>query len=425
MQTEILQQIISEGRRLIQHISLIERPVKYEPFCNYVFVGLRQVGKSYMLYARVQQLLREGIDLARIVFINFDDERINLRAEELDQIVQAHQMMSDLEPIFFFDEIQNVEGWEHFARRLANYKYRIYITGSNAKMLSREISTTLGGRYLTKYIYPYTFNEYLTAAGFTLDNDWKFGAQDAAIQRHFNDYLYYGGLPDIVKIEAKRAWLNDMFSKILLSDIIVRNHLRSENVLRMTVRRLAESVMQPVSLNRLVGLIKSSGETISRNTLTDYMEYLRDSCLIFSVENYAAKFADRSTTMKHYFADNGLLNIFLRTPDTLLLENMVAIALLQKYGKDNFFFYRENIEVDFIVPDARQAFQVSWSIESPETLARELTALEKFHARYDTYSLTIICRYASMQKTALADGTSVNIVPVWKWLLNVFQQKVM
>lgn len=418
MQIELLQQIISEGRRLIQHISLIERPVKYESSCNYVFVGLRQVGKSYMLYARVQQLLREGVDLSRIVFINFDDERISLHANELDQIVQAHQMMSNLEPIFFFDEIQNIEGWEHFARRLANYKFRIYITGSNAKMLSREISTTLGGRYLTKYVYPYTFNEYLTAVGYTLDSDWKFGAQDAVIQRYFNDYLYYGGLPDIVKIEAKRAWLNDMFLKILLSDIIVRNRLRSENVLRMTIRRLAESVMQPVSLNRLVGLIKSSGETITRNTLSDYMEYLRDSCLIFSVENYAAKFSERSTTMKHYFADNGLLNIFLRTPDTLLLENMVATALRKKQGEGKIFFYRENIEVDFIVPDAKQAFQVSWSLETADTLDRELKTLEKFHSRYNDYHLTIIVRYASFRNTNLKDGTLVKIVPVWKWLLN-------
>lgn len=418
MQIELLQQIIAEGRRLIQNITLIERPVKYEQACNYALVGLRQVGKSYMLYARVQQLIREGISPESIVFINFDDERISLRADELDQIVQAHQMMTDIEPIFFFDEIQNVDGWEHFARRLANYKYRVYITGSNAKMLSREISTTLGGRYLTKFVYPYTFNEYLTAAGFKLNSDWRFGAQDAAIQRNFNTYLYFGGLPDIVRIEAKRAWLNEIFSRILLGDIVVRNHLRSETVLRMTIRRLAESVMQPVSINRLLGLIKSAGETISRNTLTDYLSYLHDACLIFSVENYASKFAERATTMKHYFADNGLLNIFLRTPDTLLLENIVATALRRKHGEGNFFFYRDTIEIDFIVPNTKQAIQVSWNIESPETLSREISALEKFHSRYNDYACTLICRYSSIRETALSDGTSVSIIPVWKWLLD-------
>lgn len=418
MQIELLQQIIAEGRRLIPNITLIERPVKYEQACNYALVGLRQVGKSYMLYARVQQLIREGISPESIVFINFDDERISLRADELDQIVQAHQMMTDIEPIFFFDEIQNVDGWEHFARRLANYKYRVYITGSNAKMLSREISTTLGGRYLTKFVYPYTFNEYLTAAGFKLNSDWRFGAQDAAIQRNFNTYLYFGGLPDIVRIEAKRAWLNEIFSKILLGDIVVRNHLRSETVLRMTIRRLAESVMQPVSINRLLGLIKSAGETISRNTLTDYLSYLHDACLIFSVENYASKFAERATTMKHYFADNGLLNIFLRTPDTLLLENIVATALRRKHGEGNFFFYRDTIEIDFIVPNTKQAIQVSWNIESPETLSREISALEKFHSRYNDYSNTLICRYSSIRNTALSDGTPVSIIPVWKWLLD-------
>lgn len=417
MQTELLQQIISEGRQLVRRISLIERPVKYEPECNYVFVGLRQVGKSYMLYAKMQEMLRGGTDPDRLVFINFDDERIDLNASELDKIVQAHKMMTDKEPVFFFDEIQNIDGWEHFARRLANYKYRVFITGSNAKMLSREIATTLGGRYLTRLVLPYSFKEFLKASAFMLENDWTFGTQDADIQRHFNDFLYYGGLPDVVKIEAKRAWLNDMFSKILLSDIVVRNRLRSDEPLRIVIKRLAESVMQPISVNRLLGLVKSVGISMSRNTLNDYMKYIQDSCLTFPVENLAAKFAERATVMKHYFTDNGLLNIFLRTPDTLLLENIVAIELRRRYGDGRVYFYRNNIEVDFVVPDEDIAIQVTWNIESNETFARELSALEHLHTRYGSLRPMILTRYDRKTGVTLADGTPVEILPVWKWLL--------
>lgn len=417
MQVELLQRIISEGQQLVGHIQLVERPAQYESTGNYVFVGLRQVGKSYMLYARMQELLRSGISPQQLVYVNFDDERIDLRADELDQIVQAFHAMTDLEPYYFFDEIQNVEGWERFARRLANYKQKVFITGSNAKMLSREISTTLGGRYWTRLIFPYSFEEYLRAVGFELLTNWQYGTLDADIERHFKDFFYFGGLPEIVNVATKRAWLNEMYSKILLSDIIVRNNLRSEQAVRMIVRRLAESVMQPTSINRLVGLIRSTGITISNATLNDYMRYLHESCLIFSIENYTAKFAERATVMKHYFADNGLLNIFLRTPDTLLLENIVAIELYRRYGAGNVYFYRENIEVDFVIPDAGLAIQVTWSIEGTDVFKREIEALNKFHSRFPDFSPVVITRYETNMGVTLDDGTPVAVAPVWKWLL--------
>jgi len=419
MQIEILQRIISEGQQLIGNINLIERPAFYEQNGNYVFVGLRQTGKSYMLYARMKELLREGVNLKRLVLVNFDDERVNMKADELDQIVQAQRAMTDEPPIFFFDEIQNIDGWERFARRLANYKYRVYITGSNAKMLSREISTTLGGRYWTRQVLPYSFCEYMRAARFELSEDWRYGAQDADIERLFHDYFYFGGMPEIVNVATKRAWLNEMFSKILLSDIVVRNHLRSEEVLRLVVRRLADCVMQPLALNRLTGLIKSTGAQIGRNTLTDYIGYLHDSCLIFSIENYAASFSEKATAKKHYFSDNGLLNIFLRTPDTLLLENIVAISLLRRYGAGNFYFYRANIEIDFLIPEERQALQVSWSIDQPETRSRELSSLEKFHSRFPDYSLAIVTRHPHLQSLALSDGTPIRTVSVARWVIEI------
>ncbi|MCM1030184.1 MAG: ATP-binding protein [Oscillibacter sp.] len=417
METELLQKIISEGRQLVSRIELIERDIPLDPTPNYVFVGLRQVGKSYMMYAKIKKLLREGTPYDSIVLINFDDERIDLRAHELDQILQAHQMMTTAEPIFFFDEIQNIDGWEHFARRLVNYKHRVFITGSNAKMLSKEIATTLGGRYLSQLILPYSFREFLQATGVSLSPDWKFGTQDTELDRHFQNYLYYGGLPDVTTIVTKRFWLNEMFSKILLSDIIVRNGIRSEKAIRLVIRRIAESVMHPLSVNRLVGMIKSTGQTISRNTMTDYLNYLNDSCLIFPIENYAAKFSERSLVRKYYFSDNGLLNIFLKTPDTLLLENLVAIELYRRYGNENIWFYNDNIEIDFMLPEKQMAIQVTWSINDETTHKRELNALEKFHNRFPDYHLLLITRYATTSKTTLSDGTIVETFPIVKWLL--------
>lgn len=162
MEKELFRTIIAENQEYIGRIPLVQRPLDLEEYGNYVFVGVRQAGKSYLLYQRIQQLLANGVEIENIVYVNFDDERLQeMSATDFDLILQAYHSMYDSQPIFFFDEIQNVEGWANFARRLANQKYRVYITGSNAKMLSRDIETVLGGRYLDISVFPYSFSEYL------------------------------------------------------------------------------------------------------------------------------------------------------------------------------------------------------------------------------------------------------------------------
>ena len=166
MQKDIFRNLISEGQSEIRDIELYERHYEFEEFGRYVLVGIRQAGKSYLLYQRAKKFLQQGHSIEEIVYINFDDERLlGMTADDLDLILQAYATMYDHKPLLFFDEIQNIEGWEHFARRLANQKYMVFITGSNAKMLSRDIATTLGARYLDDKIFPYSFPEYLGASG--------------------------------------------------------------------------------------------------------------------------------------------------------------------------------------------------------------------------------------------------------------------
>ena len=163
---ETFRTLIHEGQEEKRDVELYDRPFDFEENGRYVLVGIRQAGKSYMLYKRARQMMAAGFQLEDMVYINFDDERlIGLTADELDLILQAYQSVYNRIPVFFFDEIQNVDGWEHFARRLANKKYHVYVTGSNAKMLSRDIQTVLGGRFLDALIYSYSFSEYLEAKG--------------------------------------------------------------------------------------------------------------------------------------------------------------------------------------------------------------------------------------------------------------------
>lgn len=416
MDREIMRRVILEYQDVISQIQLVERPFAFEERGNYVFVGVRQAGKSYLLYQQAQQLLRAGHEIEEIVYVNFNDERISdMDKDDFDLILQAQRTLSDHQPILFLDEIQNVEGWEHFARRLANQKYQVYITGSNARMLSRDIATVLGGRFWMQNVFTYSFEEYLKARQISLRKNWQSSRQRDEVAKEFNTYFYYGGFPELVNVIDKRSWLNGIFRKILFNDVIVRNSIRNEEALRMTIRRMADCVKQPTSYNRICNLVKSTGVSTSVQSIIDFAKYLRESCLVFAVENYASKFVERETIKKHYFIDNGLLNIFLTDPDTSLLENLCAIYLYKRYGA-SLYYYNRDIEVDFFIPDEGKAIQVCFRLGEDETTKREVQALEKLDKAFDLQELIIVSRDTE-DVIPLRNGKSIQVIPVWKWLL--------
>lgn len=417
MNKELFRAIISENQEFIGSIPLLERPLHLEESGNYVFVGVRQAGKSYLLYQRVKELLGCGINLHDIVYVNFDDERLlGMTTDDFDLILQAYYSMHGGQPIFFFDEIQNVDGWANFARRLANQKHRVYVTGSNAKMLSRDIETVLGGRYLSVYVFTYSFEEYLKAIGISVSGGSQYGRKANELQRHFRTYFEWGGFPELVNFREKRVWLNSLYNRIFFNDLVVRHKVKNEDSLRMCIRRLAESVMQPCSLNRLSNLVKSTGRPCSPSTVMEYVRYLQESCLLISLDNYASKFVDKETVKKHYFIDNGLLHLFINNPDTALLENLCAINLYKRYGKGVYYFNR-NIEVDFYVPDEKLAIQASFRMSEEATLEREIKALVALHGLYETQR-NLIITYED-EGIMERDGIKIEIIPVWKWLLDM------
>lgn len=416
MDRELLKRIIVRNQQFVKDIPLVRRHVRFEPNGNYVFVGVRQAGKSYLLYQRIQELLAQGHDVEEMVYLNFDDERIaGMKGDELDLIVQAHETLSDRPPIFFLDEIQNVPRWENFARRLANERYRVYITGSNARMLSRDIATTLGGRYWTLHVYPYSFAEYLEANGVSLQKNWQYGKQQTTVARLIEPYMNMGGFPELVGVTDKRGWMNGIFRKIFFSDIVVRNGVRNDEALRLVVRKMAESVKQPTSYNRICNMVKSTGLQVNVPTVIDFVRYMRDSCLTFAIENYASKFVEKETVKKHYFADNGLLSIFLMNQETALLENLCAIHLYKRYG-DELYYYNRGVEVDFYVPAESMAIQVCYDIGDTATYGRETRALEEFSKQHPCQR-NIVVTYDQQKVAATDDGLTIEIVPVWQWLL--------
>ena len=164
MDKQIIKTIIIEKQVAIPSYELTHRKITFGDKANYVLVGLRRAGKSYLLYQDIQTRINEGnATVENILYINFEDERLSyMKAEELGTILDSYmELYPDLQPLIYLDEIQNIDGWEKFARRLADSKYRVMITGSNAKMLSKEIASTLGGRYIPREIFPFSFKEYL------------------------------------------------------------------------------------------------------------------------------------------------------------------------------------------------------------------------------------------------------------------------
>ena len=416
---ETFRTLIHEGQEEIRDVELYDRPFDFEENGRYVLVGVRQAGKSYMLYKRARQMMAAGYQLEDMVYVNFDDERLmGMTADDLDLILQAYQSVYNRTPVLFFDEIQNVDGWEHFARRLANKKYHVYITGSNAKMLSRDIQTILGGRFLDALIYPYTFAEYLEAKGVALEKEWQYGSQRAVVQQSFTDYMKWGGFPELLLFRNKRTWLNGLYEKILLGDIIQRNKVKNEMALRLTMKRLAENVMQPISYNRVANLIRSTGSSIAVSSVSDYVRYAQEACMLFSLENYASKFVEKETVKKHYFVDNGLLSIFLFNGDAALLENLCAIHLRKRYGEELCYF-NKNVEVDFLIAEEGYAVQASYSIYGEgmqETFERETKALKQLDA-FLSLKRMVIVTYDEEGTVPLDNGKQIEVIPAWKWLL--------
>lgn len=417
MKIDLFKKILIDNRRLISQIDFIERDIVLEDNLNYVFVGLRQAGKSYLMYQRIHQLLKMGHTMDEIIYVNLDDERLyDIALEDLDLILQAHYQLNDCKPIIFLDEIQNILHWEHFARRLANEQYRVYLTGSNAKMLSSEVATTLGGRYMIQEVYPYSLSEYLKANELELQKNWEY---DSAIVNHihrlFSNYFYYGGFPESVHVREKRSWLSVLYQKIFLGDLIARYKIRNEVSLKLLVKKLSESINQPSSFNRLANIVSSAGQKIQTSTVIDYMQFMEESWLIFSMENYAAKFVEKESAKKYYFRDNGILNLFLIDPETALLENRVAIEL-KKHFCDEVYFYNKNVEVDFYVPQHDWLIQVAYSIANDDTREREISSLLKVAKHLQAKRLTIIT-YNEEHTISLDNGSTIEVIPLWKWLL--------
>lgn len=418
MNHDLLKTLIYEQHEIIKNEITLERNYDFDENSNYVLVGLRRSGKSTILHNIVKKLAENGTDWNRIIFINFEDERLTeFSVSDFNDIVVVAAELSDEKPYFFLDEIQNILGWEKFARRLADSKENVFITGSNAKMLSSEIETTLGGRFLTKFITPYNFSEFLQSNEIEFDEKSILMSKTSGkILRFFSEYIKNGGLPETIKLRNKREYISSVYQKILLGDIASRNSIRNTNALKIMVKKLAESVKDELSFSKLHNILKTIGVSVSKDSVIDYIDFCEKAFLIFPVRNFFAKFAEKESNPKYYFFDNGILNLFLNDKDSILLENLAAIFLSVNY--DEIFYLKSEkngIDIDFYVPEIKTAIQVAYSIENISN-NREVENLLKF-AKLKTETEKFLILTFNEEKTLSFGEIKIDVLPLWKFLL--------
>lgn len=425
MNHTVLKQVILDQNEVIKNADIIDRDYSFERNVNYILVGLRRSGKSTLLYKMVRDLIDNGCEWSQIIYVNFEDDRLlGFVAKDFNDIVEtAHELTDNKTVYYFFDEIQNIDGWEHFARRLADQKAHVQITGSNAKMLSSEMASTLGGRYIPRMIMPFSFSEVLDYKKIAHDESALLTtSKSAKIRRACQEYLSEGGLPETQLMVNKREYIKTVYEKVLLGDIIEREQIMNKMALRLMIKKIAETVKNEVSYNTLAGNVKAVGIKTSTDSMIDYSSYAENAYLIFRTKNYVSKFAEKEGTPRFYFFDNGVLSLFLIDKKSTLLENTVAVHL-KRNKSENVYYYKSSqtgVDIDFYLPEENTAIQVAYSLGDAEE--REVRSLIIFAAKTKKHHRLIIVTYED-EGIIERDGHTIEVIPIHKFLLSEIRSR--
>lgn len=417
MNHDVIKRVIFDQHEVIKEAKIVDRDLILEKNANYVLTGLRRAGKTTLLYKRVQDLIKEGVEWNQIIYINFDDERlIGFNVSDFEDIILVSEELTNKKHYFYFDEIQNIDGWEMFAIRMANQGFKVDITGSNAKMLSKEVASKLGGRYITKEIYPYSFIEYLKANDIYKEG---YSYKDiATINNMLNIYFENGGFPESLLFKNKREYISSVYQKVLYNDIIVHNDVRNENGIKLMIKKIAESVKQNLSYTKIQNIITGIGYKISKDVVINYCQYCIDAFLLFTLSNYYSSFLDKNSNLKYYFMDNGILNLFLDDKRTTLLENIVAIHLYRN-NKQNLYYLKGNkVDIDLYLSNSNTAIQVAYSINDYDAYNREISNLIEFaNSSKDKNYRLIIVTY-NEERNIEIDNKKIEVISLKNFLLN-------
>ena len=395
-----------------------------------VVKGMRRTGKTYFTYLRMRELLAKGVPIERIVHVNFDDDRLAaMTAADLHWVVDLHAEMfpdaADERCYYFLDELQDVKGWERFARRLIDsHRVQLCLTGSSSKMLSEDIATEMRGRSAEVEIFPLSFSEFLTYNGIfqappTLPDAPRTRGK---LRKALSDYMEVGGFPDVQGLDAtsRIMMLQEYANAVVYRDIIERHDVPSVQSLKYVLQYLLHNFGRKVSVRAIAGVLKQLALPCDRESLGNYLSYFADSYFAYPVPLRTDSLAVRRTNPdKYYLVDTGMIGAMKAKNDAekgFLLENAVFMALRRGFNKIEYYNTKKGEEVDFFVTDKTtgktRLVQVSYEMADEKTRRREFAAL--IAARRETRIDD--CTIVTWDEEGEEDG--VRIVPAWKWLLS-------
>ncbi|MGL4955993.1 MAG: ATP-binding protein [Bacteroidales bacterium] len=377
-----------------------------------IVIGVRRSGKSTLCHKILKQ---NNINYA---YVNFDDERFyNLKTEELNTVLEALYMVYGDFKYLFCDEIQNVPSWFLFVNRLLRQKVRLIITGSNANLLSSELSTHLTGRYNQIELYPFSFSEILEYKGISANDDSTLGV--ARRKSAFEVYMSQGGFPELFEVKNKKAYIRNLFNAIIMRDIKQRFSVRYPEALRKMADYLSDTPCAEINYKRLTTQFSFG----SAHTTENYVGYLRQAYLLIGLQKFSFKSRERIRNEKNYVIDTALISTtkenFSEQNFGWRLENMVCIELFRRKNKtlNDVYYYKNNYEIDFVLVDDNKVvelIQVSVDISAPKTFNREINALLRASTELKCNKLTLIT--LNDDRTYITDGQTINIVSILKWL---------
>jgi len=392
-----------------------------------VITGARRAGKSFLMRQLIKSLISDGIGRNNILMVNFEDPRFTeLDTKILQKIYEVYlEFLNPKGDVFIFlDEVQEVSGWEKWVRTIYELKKaKLVISGSNAKLLSAELSTLLTGRHIDLEVFPLSFEEYLIFNGLDLKDKLDFAGKRVEIERLFIKYLEWGGFPEVVLSGEKKKLLFHYFEDIVNKDLVKRHKIRKPAKLNSLAKFYLTNISSSVTFNSLEKFLSVSADTVEK-----FSHYFEDAYLVFFLKRFSFKVKEQEKSPRKVYAiDTGLANVLgFRFSRNLgrLAENIIFVELLRKktLGENNLEFYywrnSQNKEVDFIIKEnlkVSKALQICWEINRPETRTREIKPLLKVMEKLKIDKGFIITQ--DLEKEENIGEKKIKYLPLWKWLL--------
>ena len=393
-------------------------------------VGVRRCGKSTLMELCIERLIKAGVNPRQIAWMGFDDERFDqMQTSDFNSILEAYMEMFPDIPIkdvyFFFDEIQRIEGWELFVMRLfKHYSKHIFISGSNADMLSEELNTALRGWPLEYKEYPLSFKEYCQFKNIPSNSYLE---QDLAkVRMAFDAFIHEGGFPEVV-LEPSRAMkdklLQTYFNTMIFRDLIERYNLSNPERIKYVIKRLMAGMTKPASINAIYNDMRSQGRKVTKDDLYDIADKTCNIFLLYKVTKFDQSFKKGTSALpKYYCVDNGLRQSVLipgRDDDGILFENSVFLQLLRNLPDgEKICYYLGDKECDFVIQSGtavKQLIQVCWDMKDKETRDREVNGIREAASLMHCPNMTIVTR--DQEEDVEVPQGIIHIVPAWKWFL--------